>query len=70
MRSVASRKKASGRLRSVHTQAAALPLVGNVAPDFKATAVFDQEFVDVTLSQYKVRVHDGRVDETTHVCLA
>ena len=37
------------------TQAAALPLVGNVAPDFKATAVFDQEFVDVTLSQYKVR---------------
>jgi len=28
-------------------------LVGGPAPDFKATAVFDQEFVDTTLSQYK-----------------
>merc|ERR1712176_1719055 len=46
-------RNVSGRRRSVKTQAAALPLVGNVAPDFKATAVFDQEFVDVTLSQYK-----------------
>ena len=26
-----------------------LPLVGNVAPDFEAEAVFDQEFVQVTL---------------------
>lgn len=29
------------------------PLVGGHAPDFKAQAVFDQEFIDVTLSQYK-----------------
>jgi peroxiredoxin (alkyl hydroperoxide reductase subunit C) len=32
---------------------AAAPLVGSTAPDFKATAVFDQEFVDCSLSQYK-----------------
>ena len=31
------------------------PLVGNPAPDFTATAVFDQEFVETKLSQYKVR---------------
>lgn len=31
----------------------AAPLVGSTAPDFKATAVFDQEFVDCSLSQYK-----------------
>lgn len=30
------------------------PLVGNAAPDFSATAVFDQEFIDVKLSDYKV----------------
>lgn len=30
------------------------PLVGNAAPEFSATAVFDQEFVDINLSQYKV----------------
>eukprot|EP00891_Asterochloris_glomerata_P003685 jgi/Astpho2/3685/Aster-04875 len=29
------------------------PLVGNEAPDFMAQAVFDQEFVEVTLSQYR-----------------
>eukprot|EP00192_Tetraselmis_astigmatica_P019200 CAMPEP_0117667484 /NCGR_PEP_ID=MMETSP0804-20121206/10999_1 /TAXON_ID=1074897 /ORGANISM="Tetraselmis astigmatica, Strain CCMP880" /LENGTH=259 /DNA_ID=CAMNT_0005475229 /DNA_START=57 /DNA_END=836 /DNA_ORIENTATION=+ len=29
------------------------PLVGNEAPDFSAQAVFDQEFMDVTLSQYR-----------------
>ena len=34
------------------------PLVGSQAPDFTATAVFDQEFVDVKLSQYRV---GGRV---------
>ncbi len=33
----------------------AAPLVGSQAPDFTATAVFDQEFVDTTLSQYRVR---------------
>jgi len=30
------------------------PLVGGPAPDFTATAVFDQEFVETKLSQYKV----------------
>lgn len=30
------------------------PLVGNEAPDFLAQAVFDQEFIEVSLSQYKV----------------
>ena len=30
------------------------PLVGSTAPDFSATAVFDQEFIDVKLSQYRV----------------
>jgi peroxiredoxin (alkyl hydroperoxide reductase subunit C) len=29
-------------------------LVGNAAPEFSATAVYDQEFVDLNLSQYKV----------------
>lgn len=29
------------------------PLVGSVAPDFKATAVSDQEFVDCSLSSYR-----------------
>jgi len=29
------------------------PIVGEKAPDFKATAVFDQEFIDVSLSQYR-----------------
>ncbi|KIZ05121.1 peroxiredoxin (alkyl hydroperoxidereductase subunit C) [Monoraphidium neglectum] len=43
--------RSAGR-RSVVVNAAA-PLVGNTAPDFKATAVLDQEFVDITLSQYK-----------------
>ena len=30
------------------------PLVGSPAPDFTATSVFDQEFVDTKLSDYKV----------------
>ncbi|XP_019153616.1 PREDICTED: 2-Cys peroxiredoxin BAS1, chloroplastic [Ipomoea nil] len=29
-----------------------LPLVGNQAPDFEAEAVFDQEFINVKLSEY------------------
>jgi peroxiredoxin 2/4 len=29
--------------------------VGNLAPDFTATAVYDQDFVDVTLSSYRGR---------------
>ncbi len=32
---------------------AAAPLVGSKAPDFKAQAVVDQEFVEVSLSKYK-----------------
>lgn len=38
--------------RSPHLQA---PLVGNAAPEFSATAVYDQEFIDLNLSQFKVR---------------
>ncbi|GLC46217.1 hypothetical protein PLESTB_001536400 [Pleodorina starrii] len=34
-------------------QASDKPLVGSVAPDFKAQAVLDQEFVEVSLSQYR-----------------
>lgn len=37
----------------VQLPTAAAPLVGSTAHDFKATAVFDQEFVDCSLSQYK-----------------
>lgn len=29
------------------------PLVGSVAPDFKAQAVYDQEFMEVSLSKYR-----------------
>ena len=32
------------------------PLVGSAAPDFKAEAVYDQEFQTISLSQYKVRI--------------
>ena len=31
------------------------PLVGSAAPDFTAQAVLDQEFVDISLSQFKVK---------------
>ncbi|KAH0454009.1 hypothetical protein IEQ34_018333 [Dendrobium chrysotoxum] len=34
-----------------------LPLVGNPAPDFEADAVFDQEFVQVKLSDYIGKKH-------------
>ena len=37
----------------VLSQAVVKPLVGNVAPDFTAEAVFDQEFMTVTLSKYR-----------------
>ncbi|XP_047982928.1 2-Cys peroxiredoxin BAS1, chloroplastic-like [Salvia hispanica] len=40
------------RRRSLAVRASELPLVGNVAPDFEAEAVFDQEFVQVKLSDY------------------
>eukprot|EP00890_Picochlorum_soloecismus_P001541 jgi/Picsp_1/2388/NSC_05850-R1_thioredoxin peroxidase len=40
--------------KSLQTTCMAMaPLVGNSAPEFSATAVFDQEFMDITLSQYK-----------------
>ncbi len=29
------------------------PLVGSAAPDFKAQAVYDQEFMEVQLSKYR-----------------
>ncbi|BBM98216.1 hypothetical protein Mp_1g11790 [Marchantia polymorpha subsp. ruderalis] len=34
------------------SQSKEAPLVGNVAPDFEAEAVFDQEFVKIKLSEY------------------
>ncbi|KAK9734313.1 hypothetical protein RND81_04G130900 [Saponaria officinalis] len=39
--------------RSFVVRAGELPLVGNAAPDFAAEAVFDQEFINVKLSDYK-----------------
>ncbi|PNH06622.1 2-Cys peroxiredoxin BAS1-like, chloroplastic [Tetrabaena socialis] len=39
--------------RSAVVQAHNKPLVGSVAPDFTAQAVFDQEFVEIKLSQYR-----------------
>ncbi|XP_074311840.1 2-Cys peroxiredoxin BAS1, chloroplastic [Silene latifolia] len=39
--------------RSFVVRAGELPLVGNAAPDFTAEAVFDQEFINVKLSDYK-----------------
>lgn len=56
----APQRKASRNLRStcraavdVTAGAFSPPLVGSEAPDWLATAVFDQEFVEVSLSQYK-----------------
>ncbi len=48
---VASR--AVSRRCAVVVRAHNKPLVGAVAPDFKAQAVFDQEFVEVQLSKYR-----------------
>jgi peroxiredoxin (alkyl hydroperoxide reductase subunit C) len=46
--------RAAGAIRrSAVAVRAGAPLVGSVAPDFKAQAVFDQEFVETTLSQYR-----------------
>nr|ADI46952.1 PRX1m [Volvox carteri f. nagariensis] len=47
-----SRSTVRGRAPT-RIQASTKPLVGSVAPDFKAQAVFDQEFVEVSLSQYR-----------------
>ncbi|CAN6439098.1 unnamed protein product [Victoria cruziana] len=38
--------------RSFSVKASQAPLVGNKAPDFEAEAVFDQEFINVKLSDY------------------
>jgi len=46
-----STRTASSRTRFV-VNACQLPLVGNPAPDFEAEAVFDQEFINVKLSDY------------------
>jgi len=43
----------SGTRAVSQTLCMAKPLVGNDAPGFNATAVFDQEFQDVNLSDYK-----------------
>ncbi|KAH7297099.1 hypothetical protein KP509_26G053500 [Ceratopteris richardii] len=45
----------SGRCSSISVVKASLekPLVGNLAPDFEAEAVFDQEFINVKLSDYR-----------------
>lgn len=53
-RSFSSRRAARSSRRSFAVRASAeVPLVGNVAPDFEAEAVFDQEFINVKLSDYK-----------------
>jgi hypothetical protein len=46
--------------------------VGNKAPEFKATAVFDQEFIDVSLAKYKGKYVVSRggalAARSEHVC--
>ncbi|GAB2300748.1 myb-like DNA-binding protein bas1 [Dionaea muscipula] len=50
---ISSRRSPSSSSRgSFVVRAGELPLVGNVAPDFEAEAVFDQEFIKVKLSEY------------------
>lgn len=39
--------------RNAVTVRAGAPLVGSQAPDFKAQAVVDQEFVELSLSKYR-----------------
>ncbi|CAI9097627.1 OLC1v1034098C1 [Oldenlandia corymbosa var. corymbosa] len=51
-RSLSSRSAAPKRRSLVVRAGDDLPLVGNVAPDFEAEAVFDQEFIKVKLSEY------------------
>ena len=41
------------------SQTTAAPLVGNVAPDFTAQAVFDQEFQEISLSSYRGKCVPG-----------
>nr|XP_043608972.1 2-Cys peroxiredoxin BAS1, chloroplastic-like [Erigeron canadensis] len=51
LRSAVSVRSAASR-RNAFVVKAGLPLVGNKAPDFEAEAVFDQEFINVKLSDY------------------
>ncbi|XP_058109053.1 2-Cys peroxiredoxin BAS1, chloroplastic-like [Magnolia sinica] len=51
-RILSSRTRPSSSRRSFSVNASQLPLVGNEAPDFEAEAVFDQEFIQVKLSDY------------------
>ncbi|KAG0570779.1 hypothetical protein M758_6G180500 [Ceratodon purpureus] len=50
--SVAGVKAASQKRGVVVATASYEPLIGNVAPDFEAEAVFDQEFIKIKLSEY------------------
>eukprot|EP00803_Ostreobium_quekettii_P007376 evm.model.scf_89.13 EVM.evm.TU.scf_89.13 scf_89:58447-59181(+) len=49
------RRSARRRAGGMAVTASCPPLVGNPAPDFTAQAVFDQEFVEVGLGQYRGR---------------
>ncbi|KAI3823361.1 hypothetical protein L1987_04796 [Smallanthus sonchifolius] len=51
LRSSVSIRPSTARRNSFVVRAG-LPLVGNQAPDFEAEAVFDQEFINVKLSDY------------------
>ncbi|AQK52899.1 2-Cys peroxiredoxin BAS1 chloroplastic [Zea mays] len=52
LRLAASRSARATRLVARASVVDDLPLVGNKAPDFEAEAVFDQEFINVKLSDY------------------
>ncbi len=45
------------------------PLVGSVAPEFTATAVIDQEFEVINLSQYRVSCSWFRVSQCGRLLL-
>ncbi|XP_065857209.1 2-Cys peroxiredoxin BAS1, chloroplastic [Euphorbia lathyris] len=51
-RSFSLNQSSQSRKSFVVKASSELPLVGNVAPDFEAEAVFDQEFINVKLSDY------------------
>ncbi|PWA82022.1 thioredoxin-like fold protein [Artemisia annua] len=52
LRSAVNFRPSASRKNSFLVKASGLPLVGNKAPDFEAEAVFDQEFINVKLSDY------------------
>ncbi|KAF9664892.1 hypothetical protein SADUNF_Sadunf16G0065200 [Salix dunnii] len=51
-RSISLTRGSHSRNTFVVKASSELPLVGNIAPDFEAEAVFDQEFINVKLSDY------------------